>query len=127
VAYTSDETGRDEIYVQAFPVPHGKFQISTAGGQYPRWGKGDGGAKREIFFLSASTKLMVVSVKLGTDSVMPSTPVELFPLLGNDVGRVPYDVTSDGQRFLVRASAEQAPQPLHLIVNWPALLKKHGQ
>jgi hypothetical protein len=125
VAYTSDESGRDEIYVQAFPEPHGKFQISTAGGQHPRWGRGDGGSRREIFYESVNSKMMVASVKLGTDSVVASTPVELFPIPGRDALRIAYDVTSDGQRFLVRAAAEQARQPLHLI-NWPALLKKHA-
>jgi eukaryotic-like serine/threonine-protein kinase len=127
VAYVSDESGRNEIYVQAFPEPHGKFQISTEGGQYPRWGKGDGGARCEIFYLSPGNKVTVVSVKLNSDSVTASPPVELFPLPGIDAGlRIPYDVTADGQRFLVRTSLEQTPIPLHLIVNWPALLKKHA-
>ena len=67
---------------------------------------------------------MTVSLKLGTDSVEPSAPRELFQLPAVDIGWSPYDTTADGQRFLVRAAPQQAAQPLTVIVNWPALLKK---
>jgi eukaryotic-like serine/threonine-protein kinase len=120
IAYQSDETHRYEVYVQAFPEPRGKFQISTAGGQYPHWGAGG----RELFYVSPDNKLMVVSLKLGADSVEPSAPRELFPLPVADTGYCPYEATSDGQRFLVRATPKQAGEPLTVIVNWPALLKK---
>ena len=82
VAYQSDETGRYEVYIQAFPEPRGKTQISTGGGQYPQWGAGG----RELFYVSPDNKLMVVSLKLGADSVEPSTPRELFPLPAVDIG-----------------------------------------
>ena len=74
---------------------------------------------------SSDFKLMAVSMKLGADSVEPSTPRELFPLPAVESGFSPYDTAADGQRFLVRATPQQqAAQPLTLIVNWPALLKK---
>jgi hypothetical protein len=76
VAYQSDETGKYEVYIQAFPEPRGKFQISTNGGQYPQWGA----AGRELFYVSPDNKLMAVSLKLSTDSVEPSAPRELFRL-----------------------------------------------
>jgi dipeptidyl aminopeptidase/acylaminoacyl peptidase len=120
VAYQSDVTGKYEVYIQAFPDPRSKFQISTGGGQYPQWGAGG----RELFYVSPDNKLMAVSLKLGTDSVEPSAPRELFALPAADTGWSPYDTASDGQRFLVRATPAQAPPPLTLIVNWPALLKK---
>ncbi|MBZ5626222.1 MAG: hypothetical protein LAQ69_47190 [Acidobacteriia bacterium] len=120
VAYQSDETGRNEVYIQAFPEPRGPIPISTGGGQYPAWGAGG----RELFYVSPDNKLMAVSLKLGGDSVVPSTPRELFPLPIVDTGRPPYDAASDGQRFLVRATPGQAGQSLTVIVNWPALLKK---
>jgi hypothetical protein len=120
VAYRSDETGRYEICIQAFPEPRGKFQISTGGGQYPQWGAGG----RELFYVSPDNKLMVVNLKLRADSVEPSAPRELFPLPVVDTGLPPYDTTSNGQRFLVRATLGQAGQPLTVIVNWPALMKK---
>jgi Tol biopolymer transport system component len=120
VAYQSDESGRYEIYIQAFPEPRGKFRISTGGGQYPQWGPGG----RELFYVSSDFKLMAVSLKLGADSVEPSTPRELFPLPAVETGWSPYDTAPDGQRFLVRAvTQQQASQPLTVIVNWPALLK----
>jgi len=120
VAYESDETGRIEVYIRAFPEPRGKFQISTGGGQYPEWGAGG----RELFYESPDNKLMAVSLKLGADSAEPSTPRELFQLPALDTGWPPYDTAPDGQRFLVRATPGQAGQPLTVIVNWPALLKK---
>jgi hypothetical protein len=119
VAYQSDETGRYEIYIQAFPEPHGATRISTTGGQYPQWGP-DG---REIFYVSPDSKLMVVSLKLGPSAVQPSAPRELPPLQASLVFE-PYQVAPDGQRFLVRAISSQAAKPLTVIVNWPALLKK---
>jgi eukaryotic-like serine/threonine-protein kinase len=120
LTYQSDETGRYEVYIQAFPEPRGKFQISTNGGQYPQWGAGG----RELFYVSPDNKLMVASLTMGADSVEPSVPRELFPLPAADIGWSPYDATADGQRFLVRATPAQAGQPLTVIVNWPALLKK---
>jgi dipeptidyl aminopeptidase/acylaminoacyl peptidase len=120
VAYQSDATGRFEIYIQAFPEPRGKFQISTAGGRFPQWGAGG----RELFYLSPENKLMVVNLKLGADSVEPSAPRELFPLPVADIGYSPYDATPDGQRFLVRAVPQKASEPLTVIINWPAVLKK---
>jgi len=121
VAYQSDESGRYEVYIQAFPEPRGKFQISTGGGLFPEWGPGG----RELFYVSLDHKLMAASLKLGADSIEPSTPRELFPLPIVDNGFSPYDTAPDGQRFLVRAvPQQQASQPLTVIVNWPALLKK---
>jgi Tol biopolymer transport system component len=119
VAYRSDETGRSEVYVQSFPEPRGAIRISTAGGQYPRWAPGG----RELFYV-ARNRLMAVSLKVTADSVEPSTPRELFPLPAIEMGWSPYEVAPDGERFLVRATPGQAGQPLTVIVNWPALLKK---
>jgi hypothetical protein len=122
VAYQSNESGRFEVYIDSFPEPRNKIRISTEGGQYPQWGPGT----RELFYVSPDYKLMSVSLKLGADSVEPSTPHELFLLPAIDDGlSSPYDVASDGQRFLVRATPQQQPtQALSVIVNWPALLKK---
>jgi Tol biopolymer transport system component len=120
VAYESDVTGRYEVYVQAFPEPRGKFQISTGGGRYPQWGAGG----RELFYVSPENKLMLASLKVGANSVEPSAPRELFPLPIVENSFSPYETTPDGQRFLVRAAPGKAGEPLTVIVNWPALLKK---
>ena len=122
VAYQSDETGRYEVYIQAFPEPRGAVRISTAGGQYPQWGPGGS----ELFYVSPDNKLMAVSLKFSADSVEASVPHELFALPGADIGWSRYEAAPDGQRFLVRATPGQAGQPLTVIVNWPALLKKEA-
>jgi Tol biopolymer transport system component len=121
LAYESDESGRNDVYVDAFPEPHNKVPISTGGGRYPQWSP-DG---RELFYVSPDGKLMEVALKRGTDSIGLSSPHELFALPITETGLSPYEVAPDGKRFLVRATPEkQAVQPLTLIVNWPALLKK---
>ncbi len=121
VAYHSDKSGHTEVYIDSFPEPRGATQISKGGGQYPQWGADAG----ELFYVSLDNKLMTVNLKIGSDTVEPSTPRELFPLPAMDTGYCPYDTTLDGRRFLVRATPEHgASQPLTVIVNWPALLKE---
>jgi Tol biopolymer transport system component len=119
VAYQSDRTGRYEVYIQSFPEPSARVPISTAGGQYPEWGSGG----RELFYVAPDNKLMAVDLKITANAVRPSAPRALFTLPIIDNGYSPYE-TIDGQRFLVRAMPQQAPPPLTVIVNWPALLKK---
>jgi Tol biopolymer transport system component/predicted Ser/Thr protein kinase len=119
VAYQSDESGRGEIYVDSFPEPHHKVRISTGGGQHVQWAPNG----RELFYMSPDLKLMAVDLKVTSDSIEPATPRELFELPIVDNGYSPLEVSPDGRRFLVRAAAEQAPQPLTMIVNWSALLK----
>jgi hypothetical protein len=119
VAYQSDETGRYEVYISAFPDPRDRVPISTDGGQYPEWGAGG----RELFYVAPDNKLMAVGLTVTGDAVKPSTPHALFTLPIIDNGWSPYD-TLDGQRFLVRAVPQQASPPLTVLVNWPALLKK---
>lgn len=123
VAYGSDESGRFEVYIQSFPEPRGAIRISTGGGRYPQWGS-DG---RELFYVSPDNKLMVVNLKLASGAVVPSAPQMLFPLSADDAGLSPFDAAPGGQRFLVRANPHQAAQPLTVIVNWPALLKKTAE
>jgi serine/threonine protein kinase len=120
IAFQSDESGRFEVYVQAFPEPHGKFQVSTEGGKYPEWGADD----REIFYLDPENRLMSVNLNIGGDTPHPSKPAALFSLPFIDNGWSPYDTAPDGQKFLVRAVSRQLSQSLKMIVNWPVLLKK---
>jgi eukaryotic-like serine/threonine-protein kinase len=120
VAFQSDESGRNEVYIDTFPEPRGRVRISTGGGVLPQWGPGG----RELFYVSADSMLMSVSLKLTTGSMEPSAPHALFPLLVTDTDVSPYDVAPDGQRFLVVQNADYAAQPLTAIVNWPALLTK---
>jgi hypothetical protein len=114
VAYQSDENGRDEIYAQAFPTPQGPHRISTNGGTRPTWGSGG----KELFYQSPDNKVMVVSITPRSQTLEVSPPRELFAL--PPVSR--FEVAPDGRRFLVTMQ-EQRPQPLTVIVNWPALMK----
>jgi hypothetical protein len=123
VSYVSDESGRPEVYVDAFPEPRGKKRISTSGGQFPKWGA-DG---RELFYVSPENKLMAVSLKQGSDALEPSAPRELFPLpMRSTLAGATYEPSRDGKRLLVLTSPEAAQQSLNVIVNWPALLKRGG-
>ena len=126
VAYVSNETGRNEIYVQSFPPSGVKFTISTGGGTQPQWRK-DG---TELFYLAADQMLMAVPVKLGrppAEPFQPGSPKPLFALpqyLGGFVGR-DYAVSNDGQKFLVSTveGSGESP-PLTVVLNWQAGLKK---
>jgi len=117
-AYDSDESGRYEVYVQAFPGPGGKWQISSAGGSLPRW-RGDG---KEIFYLSLDNKIMAVPVET-VPTFHAGAPAPLFAVHPGLAGTV-YDVSTDGKRFLVNSlPADQGSPPLSLLVHWTGLLK----
>jgi len=120
VAYTSVESGRNEVYVRPFPNGDGKWQISPAGGSEPRW-RGDG---TELFYLAPDGTLMAVSVSAGP-SFEATPPVALFktgtlPIdLGAWGGAAQYDVTNDGSRFLINTIVvPPTPPNLYVIVNW---------
>jgi Tol biopolymer transport system component len=125
VAYVSDETGRDEIYVQAFPPSGAKFQISAGGGFEPLWRK-DG---TELFYVEADRNLMAVPVKF-TPTFDAGVPKLLFPLPNTAVsgGRHRYAVAGDGQRFLVAtspgAATQAASSAFQVVLNWTQMLKK---
>jgi len=124
VAYASNESGKWEIYVTSFPYAHGRWQISSGGGEQPRW-RGDG---KELFFLSSDFKLMATPVTTGTN-FDAGAPAALFqtaprqPVLVYDL--FVYDVSRDGQRFLINIPVRQPDtQPMSVILNWPAKLSK---
>jgi eukaryotic-like serine/threonine-protein kinase len=105
MAYQSDETGTDQIYVRPFPEGSGnKSQVSQEGGNpglWPRW-RGDG---KELYFV-LNPNLMAVEIRVNGTSVQPAVPHAVFPLLGNPVVNAHsiayhvYAVTADGKRFL---------------------------
>ena len=116
MTYASDESGRYEVYVAPFPGPGGKRQLSS-GGTHPRW-RGDG---KEIFDVGSNGMVMAATVLI-TGSTIDVGEVRS---LGIPVFRPSmYDVTGDGQRFLVATPDEQKSAPLTLVQNWTALLKK---
>ena len=108
------------MYVTRFPGPGGKWQLSAAGGTQPRWRR-DG---KEIFYLDPDNRLVSAAVN-GAGSAFEVGAVQpLFATRAGGPGSV-YDVSPDGQRFLVNTLMEEtAAEPITLVVNWPALLKK---
>lgn len=127
IAYASDESGRVEVYVQPFPTPPGggsKTPVSSDGGNQPRWRR-DG---KELFYLSLDGKLMAVDVTEGP-IFKGGSPKPLFQLPATsvynsaalDVFR--WDTTPDGKRFLIN-TAKTSSEPLTVILNWTAELKK---
>ena len=118
IAYVSDESGKFEVYVQSFPTPSGKWQVSTEGGNSPRWRR-DG---KELFYVAPDRKLMAVPVKLGTifEAGAPGALFEanINPGGGPGIGHQ-YDVTADGQRFLLNLEPrETSTTPLTVVLNW---------
>ncbi len=124
MAYTSNENGKWEIYVTSFPDLRGKWQVSNHGGTQPRW-RGDG---KELFYLASDGKMMASPVTTG-EHFDSATPQPLFQakmreqVAGSEL--VMYDVTRDGQRFLLNTQIERTEaQPMMVILNWAAALKK---
>jgi Tol biopolymer transport system component len=121
VAYRSLEAGKPEIFVQGFNLdpsqPRGKWQVSTAGGELPRWRR-DG---KELFY-HYGEQYFAVDVKTDGKIFEAGVPKPLFSaatVASSASGGSPFVVTKDGQRFLVLAQIEkQASQPLDVLVNW---------
>jgi Tol biopolymer transport system component len=123
LAYASDESGAFEVYVQPFPDKGPKRIVSSGGGVEPRW-RGDG---RELFYVSADQRLMAVPTTIGPafDAKKPTALFEMnvrdlqFPFIKR------YEVTPDGQRFVVQElTKRRSRSPLTVVLNWPALLLK---
>jgi Tol biopolymer transport system component len=119
LAYTSNESGRPEIYVQTFPGAGGKWQVSTAGGFDSSW-RADG---KELYYRAVDQKLMAVDIQAGS-GFQAGIPRALF------LGRVQpgnarnkYLATADGQRFLfVAPLGREAIVPTTVVLNWNAEL-----
>jgi Tol biopolymer transport system component len=123
IAYTSDESGQSEVYVQARGGGDSRVQVSSDGGGQPRW-RGD---SRELFYVSLTGTVMAVPLEVENGEPRPGRPVTLFaePSLrtNNNLffygGAAGYDVTPDGQRFIVnRMTREPGAGPIHVVLNW---------
>ncbi len=124
VAYASNESGEWEIYATTFPAASGKWQVSRGGGIEPRW-RGDG---KELFYIGAKTTFMAVSVNSeGTFSTGNPTPLFHSQLRAqvSSTDLFNYDVTKDGQRFLVNRYAKPAQvAPLNVVLNATTEIRK---
>jgi serine/threonine-protein kinase len=133
VAYMSNESGRNEIYVRPFVPPGpagaaaaagGQWQVSTAGGIFPAW-RPDG---KELFFINPMGAMMAAPIAVTGSTLEPGVPVALFPtrVVGGGVdaqyGRQ-YDVAPDG-RFLINTQLDSAAAPITLLQNWNPAAKQ---
>lgn len=120
VVYGSNESGRNEIYVQAFPPTGGKWQVSTARGSDPQW-RLDG---KELFYLEGG-KMMAVPVNTGGPAFEAGIPAALFttaiPVASR---RNRYVVAANGQRFLVNTVPEELQSVFTVVLNWEAGVKR---
>ena len=122
LAYASDESGRYEVYVQAFPVAKERWTISTRGGSQPRWSRNG----RELLYLQGDGTLMSVPTETAP-SFVTGIPVPLFKtrLAGVDAYRLEYVPSADGKRILMSTPIDEGDRPaITVVVNWPALLKR---
>jgi len=123
IAYSSDEAGRPEVYVQSFKSPGVRSQVSTAGGGYPLWRR-DG---RELFYLDSEGQLMAINVEAGP-AFQAGRPRALFQTglgqLSMSGAGVDYAISADGQRMLLKTPV-QGPDssPVTVVLNWAASLK----
>ena len=121
VAYVSNESGKQEVYVQSFPASGGKWQISTDGGAQPVW-RHDG---RELFYINPDRKLMSVEIKTGA-TFEAGVPKMLFETrVDAYASNNRYAVSPDGQRFLINVPVEaQSSSAITVVLNWTADLKR---
>jgi len=124
IAYISDESRTPEVYVQSFPPSGGKWRVSTRGGFTPRW-RSDG---NELFYLAPDRQIMSVEVRGAGTTFQVSTVTALFHAPVDAVSSAAanrYDVSADGQRFLINAPVENtSSEAVTVVVNWTAGLPR---
>ncbi|MCU1299936.1 MAG: hypothetical protein JWQ87_220 [Candidatus Sulfotelmatobacter sp.] len=120
LAYSSTESGREEVYVTHFPSGAGKWQVSQTGGTFPTW-RAD---SREIYYFGINSYLNAATVNTKSDEFELDPVRALFQI--NYVAAVgnAYDVSPDGQHFIFATNPESVSTPLVLVTNWTADLKK---
>jgi len=122
IAFSSNESGRFEVYVAPLPATGGKTRVSAGGAKLPRWSR-DG---RELFYLSNDRHLVAVPIRK-VPALELGTPVPLFVLNGS-APWIDFDVAADGKRFLaIIPETVGDEQPLSVIVNWIAELNRRPQ
>ena len=120
LAYSSNESEDYEVYVRPFPGPGGKWQISTGGGQYPKWSRNG----KELFYRTTESKLMVASYTASGDSFSADKPQLWSPGQFTDrgLGFYNFDVHPDGKRFAVLKAPgterDAAINKVNIVLNW---------
>jgi Tol biopolymer transport system component len=119
IAYTSNESGQQEVYIAPFPRGEGKWQVTTSGANFAAW-RSDG---KEIYVSTALQEYTACSVNVAGSELQIGAPKGLFNAISAAIG-VESDVAADGKRFLVNVVGDDTPTPLHLVMNWTTELKK---
>jgi serine/threonine protein kinase/Tol biopolymer transport system component len=121
VAYSSNETGRFEVYVETFPRSERKWQVSTSGGYEPRW-RSDG---REVYYIAEDRKLMAVSIGAGLAFGAPTALFQTRTSVLVSPFRTSYVVNRVGSRFLINTQNDDAAHiPITVVLNWTAGLHR---
>ncbi|MGB6482789.1 MAG: protein kinase [Candidatus Acidiferrales bacterium] len=122
LAYASSQSGQQEVYVSPFLHGQGLWEVSSGGGEMPQW-KQDG---KELFYVSPDHKIMSAEVSEHGSGIVIGKPKPLFSVnLATTPDGLTYAVGPHGQKFLAITSTEGSnAQPVTLMVNWPALLKR---
>jgi len=116
MAYTSNETGQEEVYVQSFPALGKKFKVSPAGGSLPVWSP----AGTELYF-RRGPQLFAVPIRVTSQSFDYDPPLER-PVIGDlpetRVGLDSFDAARDGRLFVIQTSPPPLPTAFHLVTGW---------
>jgi len=124
MAFTLSTQAGPQVFVVPFPEGEGMWQVSPEGGRWPRWRR-DG---KELYFVSTRNVITAVDIREKGDGLEIGHPVPLFSFHPSRrtyrQGMSDYDVSRDGQRFLLNAAADENSRPLTLLLNWSAELKK---
>jgi Tol biopolymer transport system component len=122
IAYGSNESRQDEVYVRPFPaVDSARWTISVSGGKEPMWSR----SGRELFFRTASGDMMAVPID-GGNTFQAGTPVKLFnnPYLAGSERHHAYDVSLNDQQFIMVRNAQRNAQMLGVVMNWGSEIKR---
>jgi len=121
MAYVSNDSGRNQVYITPFPGGGAKWEVSKDGGISPKW-RGDG---KELFYLDNSDSIIAVDLAVSGNAIDLGVPHTLFQAVGIQRDYGPYDVSADGKKFLINSgNIPQGGEPLTLVQNWPAAMKK---
>jgi serine/threonine-protein kinase len=122
MAYGSNESHQNEVYVRPFPaVDSARWTVSVSGGAEPMWSR----SGRELFFRTGTGEMMAVPIAAG-NVFQAGTPVKLFsaPHLSGDDRHHAYDVSLDNQRFIMVRNSQKNAQTLGVVVNWGAEIRR---
>jgi len=119
IAYQSNESGtQGDVYIQSFPAPGVKQQVSTKGGILPRWGPNS----TDLFYVTPTSTLMSVSLKSAGAVLQVGIPVPLFSLPAFQAGG-DYDVSADGRLLVHVMDTARPPFSVTVVLNWARRLK----